>query len=1070
MKRVAVVLGLSVAVWAQLPDNELLRAGQAETVLAGQPGPLDWAEAMLELDPHYLQRQLVLQQLQGLPDSPEVLLVRGRLHWGTAEGAQELLRAYQLASGVTRLRAAAALAMSEAKAGRKNEAMQLLSEALHGAQKVDQSWLDFEVALASSQVHSHNTPDQPEWGSLLQVRQRCRLRQDWFWAARAGMAIFEQLRTLPDWERTVEYAMGAFDDAEKAGSRLYLWSAVQKFATGIGLAPKEKIAPLLADRAQASPQPFAYLSGIHWFRWEDPNSWDAPVAAAGTDWERYEARRNRIRFRPQKEDLLAVHDYEVAHQSDRTFTAFGSHLSESSYYQRLADLESAPEVKASLLWDALRASANLQPLTRYNLLLEISRKFERDGRLVDLLRAKLLHYQHVLSEPNPLHYAAILYGSGLSGAAALSSDWTSFWAESVRLELASEFDSLEQEIFEKLEQPEGLRAKAWQFARLDDLYAFQKRTLESLEAARSEVESSPEQAFRHRDLARALIRVGQDEEALRELQAALDLEAQGQGFEEEVHYLCMQAGCLTRLGNLPAAEEALTRADLLASQRKWGQEVIDAQRSNLLRAQKRWRDLENLYQRRIAGALPLARFRLLLGLGELQIEQHEESSAMATFVAADKLADELGGGASARLWLAWADHLEPEPRRQLLEKAQSRLQQLALMLPEKDRSRFLHQPAVAAVLSGRPFHEEKPAPASPAFNKQDFLTATAILRQRFPEWEQLSPVSVPALLEVQPRLSGQEVFLCFTALPHQVVVMGCDRNKFYLHRGFFERSSLESQMQQLQRGLSRPGGSYRSSARRLYDNLLAPLQAATEGRQVWLACQGQLLNLPWPALQDQQGKFVLEHWASHRLWWGLSQKPRVQDGVKQALLVAAPGKNRLEGVVPEVRSILRLLPDSRTLIGSQATRANVARWLPDYSWLHLAAHSSLDRNALQNSYVELSDGPLPLNQLYALKLRPQTTVVLSSCQTALGQVLPGKDVLSIGSGFRVTGAGQVLATLWPVDDEASVEFFSRLYPRLRYQTPLAPALYATSREFLKSKLRNHPYYWAPYQLEGEMFR
>lgn len=267
--------------------------------------------------------------------------------------------------------------------------------------------------------------------------------------------------------------------------------------------------------------------------------------------------------------------------------------------------------------------------------------------------------------------------------------------------------------------------------------------------------------------------------------------------------------------------------------------------------------------------------------------------------------------------------------------------------------------------------------------------------------------------------------------------MGCDRNKFYLHRSFFERSSLESQIQQLQHGLSRAGGSYRSSARRLYDNLLAPLQAATEDRQVW---------------------------------WGLSQKPRVRPGLEHALLVAAPGKTQLEGVVPEVRSIQRLLPRSRTLIGNQATRANVARWLPDYSWLHLAAHSSLNRSALQNSYVELSDGPLPLNQLYALKLRPQTTVVLSSCQTAQGQAQPGKDVLSIGSGFRVTGAGQVLATLWPVDDQASVEFFSRLYPRLRKKEPFAPALYATSREFLKSKGRSHPYYWAPYQLEGEMFR
>ncbi|MBS2037286.1 CHAT domain-containing protein [bacterium] len=1070
MKRVAVVLSLSVAVWAQLPDNELLRAGQPETVLAGQPSTLDWAEAMVELNPHYLNSQRVLQQLEGLPDSPEVLLMRGRLHWRTPEGAQELRRAYQLASGVTRLRAAAALAMSEAKAGRKNEAMQLLSEALHGAQKVDQSWLDFEVALASSQVHSCNTPDQPEWGSLLQVRQRCRQRQDWFWAARAGMAIFEQLRLLPDQDRTLEYALGALDDAEKSGCRLYLWSAVQQFATGFGgVASKEKLAPLLADRAQSSSQPFAYLSGMHWFRWQDPESWSAPVSAAQTDWEGYISRRDRIQFQPQKDDLLAVHEYEVAHQNDRTFTAFGSHLQESDYYKRLADLESAPEVRATLLWDALRAAAHLQPFQRYNLLLDITRKFERDGRLVDLLRAKLLQYQHILSQPSPVYSAAGLYRSGLTGAAALSSDWSSFWADSARMELASQLDSFESDRFQKLDKPLGLLDRASELRHLGDLYAFQNRTLESLEASRSEVEARPEQAFRHRDLAVALIEVGQDEEAVRELQTALDLDAQGNGYGEEVLYLSWQAGCQVRLGNLKAAEEALAQAEVKASEHKYGQETIDGQRSKLLRAQKRWKDLENLYQRRIARALPLERFRLLLGLGELQMEQHQDLSAKLTFKAADQLADELDGGASARLWLAWPEHLDPESRRQLLQKAQSRLQQLAGLLPEKDRSRFQSQPAVAAVLSGQPFREDKPAPALPTFNKQDFLTATAVLRQRFPEWEQLSPVAVPTLLEVQPRLSAREIFLCFSALPHQVVIMGCDRNKFYLHRGFFERSSLESQIQQLQRGLSRPGGSYKASSRRLYDNLLAPLQAATEDRQVWLACQGQLLNLPWPALQDQQGKFVVEHWASHRLWWGLSPKPRMQLGVEPALLVAAPGKNHLEGVVPEVRDILRLLPGSRSLIGNQATRANLSRWLPAYRWL-LAAHSSLDRNALQNSYVELEDGPLPLNQLYALKLQPQTTVVLSSCQTAQGQAQPGKDVLSLGSGFRVSGAGQVLATLWPVDDEASVEFFSRLYPRLRNQTPLAGALYATAREFLKSNKRKHPFFWAAYQLEGDMFR
>lgn len=251
---------------------------------------------------------------------------------------------------------------------------------------------------------------------------------------------------------------------------------------------------------------------------------------------------------------------------------------------------------------------------------------------------------------------------------------------------------------------------------------------------------------------------------------------------------------------------------------------------------------------------------------------------------------------------------------------------------------------------------------------------------------------------------------------------------------------------------------------------MGPFQSVTEGKEVWLASQGQLLNLPWPALQDGQGKFVVDHWASHKLWWGLSQQAAGRSGVEQALLVAVPGQRRLEAVIPEVRAILRLLPQSRSLLGNQASRANLLRWLPHHRWLHLAAHSSFQRAALQNSYVELSDGPLPLSQLYGLKLLPQTTVVLSSCQTAQGQAQPGKDLLSIGSGFRVSGAGQVLATLWPVDDAASLDFFASLYPRLRGGTSLGRAVYATSRDFLKDPKRKHPFYWAAYQLEGEMFR
>ena len=882
------------------------------------------------------------------------------------------------------------------------------------------------------------------------------------------MAIFEQLRMDADNERTLEYALGAFDDAEKAGSRLFLWSAVQHFATGSARADAKRLARLLHERAHSSPYAFAYSSGIYWFVWDDPASWDEPVAAAQSDWEGYEAHKTRIHFRPRSEDLEIAHEFELAHRGDPTFSAYGVHLEESDYQLRRAELETDPVAKAAFLWAACQASASLQPAVRYNLLLEVSRRFEESGRLSDLMRASLVQYQHILSNPKPLHYAIGLYDSGLTGAAALSSDWASFWGESARLELASEIDPFEQEIFEELDRSATSRSKSSDFSRLHDLYMLQNRPVDALETARAEVERMPEEAWCHRNLAWALMRCGQDEEAVVELKQALRLDAEGKGFHEEVHYLSSLAGCQLRLGNLAAAEETLAQAEVLVKQRHWGEDTLQAQRSNLLRAQKRWKDLEDLYRLRISKAKPLPRFRLLLGLGELQYQQHQDSSA--TFAAANQLADEMGGGAPARLWLAWADQLAPEPRQVLLAKAQSQLLKLAQVVPEKHRQRFLDQPAVAAVMKGEALAKATPGPTLRSLNKQEFLTAVAVLRQRYPQWEQLTPLSVPALLELQARLTQREVALSFTSLPYQVVVMGCDRSGFYLRNAFFERTGLEAQIAGLRQAVSRPRSGYAASARRLYDSLLGPFESVTEGKDVWPASQGQLLNLPWPALQDGQGKFVVEHWASHKLWWGLSQQNPGRSGVEQALLVAAPGQRHLEGVIPEVRAILRTLPGSRSLLGNQASRANLLRWLPKHRWLHLAAHSSFQRSALQNSYVELNDGPLPLSQLYGLKLLPQTTVVLSSCQTAQGQALPGKDLLSIGSGFRVSGAGQVLATLWPVDDEASVEFFAGLYPKLREGTSLGRAVYATSRQFLKNKTRKHPYYWAPYQLEGEMFR
>jgi CHAT domain-containing protein len=181
----------------------------------------------------------------------------------------------------------------------------------------------------------------------------------------------------------------------------------------------------------------------------------------------------------------------------------------------------------------------------------------------------------------------------------------------------------------------------------------------------------------------------------------------------------------------------------------------------------------------------------------------------------------------------------------------------------------------------------------------------------------------------------------------------------------------------------------------------------------------------------------------------------------------------------EAEEITRLAGSGATLTALDFEASRDTAMKPDlgeYRIVHFATHSLLNNEHPELSGVVLSlvdhrgraqNGFLRLYDIYNLRLGAEL-VVLSACQTALGEEIKGEGLIGLTRGFLYAGAPRVVATLWEIDDRTTAEAMKRFYQGMlgRGERP-AEALRAAQIALWKTKGWDAPYYWAAFTLEGE---
>ena len=281
----------------------------------------------------------------------------------------------------------------------------------------------------------------------------------------------------------------------------------------------------------------------------------------------------------------------------------------------------------------------------------------------------------------------------------------------------------------------------------------------------------------------------------------------------------------------------------------------------------------------------------------------------------------------------------------------------------------------------------------------------------------------------------------------------------------------------------------------LYELLIEPVEKVLAGKKVLcIVPDGALWELPFAALRDKVGKFLVERFAisyapslttlsaMHKY-----ARQRVEGRKGQLLAFAYPSFVASRRIELPLRGTFEELPqtereakaiaalfgrDAQVYLREQATEERFKVEAPKYRILHIATHGIFDASSPLYSGLLLAqgkreDGILEAWEIAEMDLRAEI-VVLSACETARGVVKEGEGLIGFAWAIFVAGCPSSLLTQWQVADKSTAELMTAFYRNWRSQSiSKAEALQRAQLRLLCSKQWSHPFFWAPFVLIGD---
>lgn len=184
------------------------------------------------------------------------------------------------------------------------------------------------------------------------------------------------------------------------------------------------------------------------------------------------------------------------------------------------------------------------------------------------------------------------------------------------------------------------------------------------------------------------------------------------------------------------------------------------------------------------------------------------------------------------------------------------------------------------------------------------------------------------------------------------------------------------------------------------------------------------------------------------------------------------GLNRLPWSAREAENLANIFSSEKilTMTGKYASKSNLlAESTRNSRIVHIASHGYFNRSTpdlvgIATAPSENDNGFVSLEDLLMHPFNSEL-VVISGCETGLGENRGGEGMMSLSRAFLGQGVRHVISTHWPVSDRASAEFMNLFYNALyKEKKDITEALQIAQLKLSQNSNYRAPFYWAPYVL------